>query len=340
MLFAKYYIESLGLVADVSPDIFSDAEEIYSNTDEFRTNDLVSALLDDKVKVIWCIRGGSGCVRMIPHLEKTLPATINHKIFIGYSDATALHIYFQYKYGMQSIHVCMIQDITFNHPDISLLQGLMLQDIATNFYPPLSESVLTTLDLIFERRDKICLPATKLNNINVTTIESKVVGGNSAMSEISIGTIWEIRPKGRIFFLEDIGDLAHHIEKRLDHMKQARTFDGVDAVVFGDFSETDSQELVDFVLDRFAQSVNFPVFRVTNMGHDEVNLPLPLLTYCKINSDDGGVTYEFCVDNIQSTSSTGNGSDSSSSSVYPVSEISFLALTVFVVIFMNVFLLN
>lgn len=166
----------------------------------------------------------------------------------------------------------------------------MLEEIALELYTPLSETVVITVDLIFGRQNKICLPATKMNDINVTRIESKVVGGNSAMVEISIGTVWEVNPKGRVFFLEDIADNGDHIEKRLDHMKQCRTFDGVDAVIFGDFAEADSDELIDFVLDRFAKSVSAPVFRITNMGHDEINYPLPFLTSCVINSNDGGMT--------------------------------------------------
>lgn len=105
LTFVKHYIESLGLVANISENIYSDVDPIYSNSDEFRANDLVSALLDDNVKVIWGIRGGTGSIRIIPLLEEKLPATLKQKIFIGYSDVTALHIYLQYKYGWQTIHV-------------------------------------------------------------------------------------------------------------------------------------------------------------------------------------------------------------------------------------------
>lgn len=56
----KTYIESKGLVADISENIYSEEDPFYSNTDESRANDLISALLDDIVKIIWCIRGGAG----------------------------------------------------------------------------------------------------------------------------------------------------------------------------------------------------------------------------------------------------------------------------------------
>lgn len=214
----------------------------------------------------------------------------------------------------------------------------MLEAIATGDYEPSSESVKSLEAFIFERKDKICFPATKLTgNGNVTKIESKVVGGNHVLVEISIGTLWEVNAEGRILFLEDVGEVPFRIERSLDHMKQAGIFNGVVAVVFGDFAKTDADSnanLTNVVLKRFAESVSFPVFRVTGIGHGAVNLPLPFLTYSDINSVDG-VNYEFCVNNIQSSTSSSNVSyelcvnglqnATSSGSVYLNSNFNFLA---------------
>lgn len=101
----KTYVESLGLVADISENIYSDEDAFYANTDEFRANDLISAVLDEKVKIIWCVRGGTGSIRLVPYLEEKLPSKVEHKILIGYSDITVLHLYFEYKYGWQTIQV-------------------------------------------------------------------------------------------------------------------------------------------------------------------------------------------------------------------------------------------
>lgn len=192
----------------------------------------------------------------------------------------------------------------------------MLEAIATGQYSPLSESVVSLEALIFERQEKICLPLTRLNDhVNVTRIESKVVGGNAALVEASIGTLWEVNTKERVFFLEDVGEAPYSIERSLDHMKQAKIFNGVDAVIFGDFTETDN-DLMDVVFDRFAESVSFPVFRLTGMGHGTINYPLPFLTYTEISVD--GLTYQFCVNNIQNTIT------SNSNSVYAASNKHFL----------------
>ncbi|XP_037032944.1 putative carboxypeptidase RC0549 [Bradysia coprophila] len=310
----KNYVESLGLVANISENIYSDEDAFYANTDEFRANDLISAVLDDDVKIIWCVRGGTGSIRLIPYLEAKLPTKVNHKILIGYSDITVLHLYFEYKYGWQTI------------------QGPMLEAIATQSYSPTSESVLTLEALIFEQQEKVCWNATKLNDVTANNIESEIVGGNAALVEASVGTDWEVNSKGRILFFEDVGEAAYSIERSLDHMKQARIFDGADAVIFGDFTQADNTTLMNIVFDRFAESVSFPVFRVTGIGHGSVNIPLPFLTHTEMRNVEG-LDYELCVDNIQNYSreysnSTDNNNNSNSISGHQFSQFNFFAVII------------
>lgn len=157
--------------------------------------------------------------------------------------------------------------------------------------------------------------------MNVTRIESQIVGGNSATIESSVKTLWEVNTKGRILFLEDVDQNGDHIEKRLDYMKQTRILD--DAVIFGNFAEAQDEWLVELVLDRFAKSVSFPVFRVHGIGHGEINNPLPLLTNCKISTTDGGESYEFCVDNIGNAA---RGNDRNS--IYLTNKFNVLAVIV------------
>jgi len=277
----KNYVESLGLVADISLNIYNQSEPFYSNSDEFRASDLISALLNDTVKVIWCIRGGSGTMRLIPYLEERLPETLPQKILIGYSDITVLHLYLANKYGWQTLH------------------GPMLEGIVTGQYDPIGSSVVSLTDLIFDRRQSICLPQLTMldENTPVAGIQSQVVGGNLALVEASIGTLWQVNASGKILFLEDTGEAAYSVERSLDHMKQAGVFKLVDAVIFGDFTGADSTTLMNLALKRFAQSVSFSVFRMAGIGHGSVNYPLPLSTFTEIVRIDSD-TYHFCVNNI------------------------------------------
>lgn len=194
----------------------------HSNTDEFRANNLISALLDDS-KVVWCLRGGRGVSRVIPYLERHLPSTLNHKVFVGQSAVTVLHLYLQHKYGWQTIH------------------GSNIDYIGGGLYDESDESrasLVALEDLILERKDSICLPLMRRidDRPAVAQIESRMIGGNLELVETSIGTFWQVDAKGRILFFEDVGRDDWRIEMTLDHMTFAGVFDDVEAVVFADFT--------------------------------------------------------------------------------------------------------
>ncbi|XP_021954514.1 putative carboxypeptidase RC0549 [Folsomia candida] len=282
----KAYVESLGLVADISPDIYNPDEPFYSNTDDFRAADLISALTNDECKAIWCIRGGSGCIRLIKYLESQLPPTPpSPKVLIGYSDITVLHMYLHYKYNWPTMH------------------GPMLESIANGFYDPAGESVVALRSLLFNLTTLICEPVmTRLDTRGpLSPVNTQVVGGNLTLVETSIGTSWEVNATGKFLFLEDTGEAAYSIERSLDHMKQAGVFDSAAAVVFGDFTDPDSESLMTLVLQRFAgdETVTCPVFRLTGIGHGRVNFPLPLNTDATITLvDPDAQTYRLCVNNL------------------------------------------
>ncbi|WP_341824110.1 LD-carboxypeptidase [Wolbachia endosymbiont (group A) of Udea olivalis] len=270
----KEYVEALDFNPHISEKIYSNDNPFYSNSDEFRANDLISALTGDS-KIIWCIRGGEGASRLIPYLEK-LPndkkerIAQNKKILIGYSDITALHIHLQAKYDWQTLH------------------GTMLEMIVNN---SVSESSVEKLkELILNKRDSIRFDNLKTINNGIRLkdgrLESKIIGGNMTLVENSIGTVWQINAKGKILFLEDIRVYPYAIERSLDHLKQAHIFDGVHAVIFGDFVNCYNDNLVEVVKERFAKSVNFPVFTMKGVGHGHTNDPLPFNTHAIISVQD------------------------------------------------------
>jgi muramoyltetrapeptide carboxypeptidase len=268
----KTYVESLELVPVISTNIYDPDTPFYSNSDEFRASDLIAALKDEEIKLIWCIRGGTGCIRLISFLNAELPETgLPQKLLVGFSDITVLHLYLEEKYDWQTIH------------------GPMLESIVNGSYDPEGEPVLSLLDLFFERIQTTTLPTlTRLDENGDLDfgIQGKIIGGNLTLVEASIGTAWEVQPAGKVLFLEETGEAAYRLERSLDHIKQTTILDSILSIIFGDFTPSDDPGLVDLVLSRFAKSVSFPVFRLTGIGHGSVNHPLPLNTNAEITLID------------------------------------------------------
>ena len=58
-----------------------------------RAQEIMEAFQDDSVKAIGCARGGYGSIHVLPFLDYDLIKS-HPKIFMGYSDITALHMAF------------------------------------------------------------------------------------------------------------------------------------------------------------------------------------------------------------------------------------------------------
>ena len=73
-----------------------------ANTDQQRLKQLVGAI-KIHLQRQWCLRGGYGCARLLSDLSRETPIK-RQKLFIGYSDITALHFVAQSKMGWKTVH--------------------------------------------------------------------------------------------------------------------------------------------------------------------------------------------------------------------------------------------
>ncbi|MBA2404620.1 MAG: LD-carboxypeptidase [Bdellovibrionales bacterium] len=226
------------------------------------------ALYSD-AKVIWCLRGGYGSMRLIPLLEKLVPPK-NPKLLIGFSDITALHIFFNQKWNWPTLHGRTISQL---HPDWDLThehQGL--------------------LDLIFGKVKQVSFNDLQpLNQAASETgiINSTIVGGNLRLIQSSLGTPWEIKAKGKMLFIEDVSERGYSIDRMLEQLHQAKIIDQeIAALLIGDFTEgleKNGQSLIHDAIRRFAQRVNYPVLMGLPCGHAKgSNAALPFNTPAKL----------------------------------------------------------
>jgi muramoyltetrapeptide carboxypeptidase len=92
------YLEGLGYNVKLGKN----AKNLYgflAGTDEERLSDLHEMFSDKDVKAIICTRGGYGTPRLLNKIDYNIIKT-NPKIFVGYSDITALQMAFFKKAGL------------------------------------------------------------------------------------------------------------------------------------------------------------------------------------------------------------------------------------------------
>lgn len=257
------WVRSVGLIPRM--------QEGMINTDVFfaaplktQLEQLKYAIYSDS-KAIWCLRGGYGSMRLIPHLLKLKPPK-RPKLFVGFSDITSLHMFFNQHWNWPTIH------------------GRTISQLSPANMSTIDRKFLT--QMIFgqsqERVFKNLKPLNDLAREN-KTVKGPIVGGNLRIIQSSLGTSWELKARGKILFIEDVAERGYSIDRMLEQMIQAKIIhQGLKAVVFGDFTEgleRDGRDLSLIAMKRFAERVPYPVLKGLPCGHGhKLNYPLPFNT--------------------------------------------------------------
>ena len=234
-------------------------DNIVSGTDlpyfaaarEIRLNSLRQALLDPEVIIIWGLRGGYGSGEIIfdcLDLPITLP-----KIFIGFSDLTAMHFLFTQHYNLPGIHGSVLSSL------IDKQSGMMGELL----------NVLSGTEIKIKLTDMI--PSASLKQ---KEIKAPIMGGNLTLICNMIGTKLSPNFGSKIIFIEDVNDEGYKVHRNLLHMKNAGLFDQVKAVIFGDFSLSDNN-LEPSILSFCKHHIpHIPSFRAKGIGHEDINHPV------------------------------------------------------------------
>jgi muramoyltetrapeptide carboxypeptidase len=254
------WLSSWKLTGRVTEDLFG--ENLFSaNTDDQRFQQLEQALTNPQSKAIWCLRGGYGSMKLLPRLAQINPPD-QVKLFIGSSDITALHIFFQNKWGWPTIHGPGIHSAAIGKVNIESLNQLKELLFHPLNYFTLND--ITPLNSSAEKYTKLACP---------------VIGGNLSLIEASLGTCWQMDASHKIILIEEINERGYRIDRSLEHLKQAGIFNQATAILFGDIlggEEADGQSLAQKAVELFAQTCSIPVLQIHGVGHGMTNHPILL----------------------------------------------------------------
>lgn len=225
-----------------------------ANSDDIRLDMLAAALNDPETRVVWAMRGGYGSSRLLEGLEE-LGVSPEPKVLIGYSDITFLHLFLQ-KRGWQTVHGSMFWEFANAGKDEKNFR--LLGALLGGRLPRLSYTGLKPFNKPAEDRAE--------------RLEGTLTGGNLTCLAAAAGTPWALESSGKILFLEDVNEPGYKVDRMLTQLKQTGAFDGVCAIVLGEFTTGDRN--TEYALDRFAQSFDKPVFRTDLFGHGAKNYPL------------------------------------------------------------------
>ncbi len=229
-----------------------------------RAADLMTYFRRPDIDAIFCARGGFGSVQLLPYLQSEL--TEFPKIFSGYSDITILLNWFYQTCGMVTFHGPMVAE--------DLARGLSDQARAY-FWRVLRGEI-----------DHWSIPLTA--SVRPGVVEAEMIGGCLSMLVTTLGTPYEINPRGKLLFMEDVGERPYRLERMLTQLKMAGKLDQVAGVVFGDFTRCEDDGPRDFleIVAELFHDAPYPVALGMKAGHGEENLALPFGARMRLDGGD------------------------------------------------------
>ena len=193
-------------------------------------------------------------MQLLPHLN--LDIGCHPKIFLGYSDVTILLNWLRQSCGM----------VTFHAPMVAMDLAHGLSDASKTHFWALLRGEMSDCKI-------------KLGEVvRQGKAESELMGGCLSLLVTTLGTPYEIDTRGKLLFLEDVGEKPYRVERMLTHLKMAGKLDGVAGVLFGDFTDCEGdgpRGIREVILDMF-RDVAYPVVMGMEAGHGPENFALPL----------------------------------------------------------------
>jgi muramoyltetrapeptide carboxypeptidase len=182
-----------------------------------RVSDLHDMFRDPDVKAIFAVRGGYGAAQLLDRIDYDL-IRANPKIFLGYSDITALHLAMQKRAGLVTFH----GPVATSHLSAWSQNGLRKALFETQ-----------PIGLVTNPPDSNALrPGHTMRTVRSGKARGRLAGGNLTLISTTLGTPFEIETRGRILLLEDIEEDIYRIDRMLTHLRLAGKLDGVAGIVF------------------------------------------------------------------------------------------------------------
>ncbi len=270
-------LESLGLNVVVGESCYG-SHGYLSGEDELRARDINDMFRDRTISGVFCIRGGYGSARLLDLIDFDM-IRLNHKVFIGYSDVTALHIAINQACKLVTFHGPM--------PSTELYKDIDSYTMEYYFNNIFADSPLGLVKNPEGMKTKTLVGGNS---------EGILIGGNLSLVTASIGTKYEIDTRGKILFLEEVDEEPYRIDRMLLQLKQSGKLDSASGIILGYFTNCVAEEpekslnLME-IFEELIVPLNKPTIYDFPCGHSLPTITMPLGGRVKIDGGSSGVYF-------------------------------------------------
>ncbi|KQV43038.1 MULTISPECIES: LD-carboxypeptidase [unclassified Duganella] len=270
-------IQSLGFHVKLGRNL----EAVYGNyggLPQQRLDDLHAMFADPDVNAIWAIRGGSGCLQLLEHLDYELIRR-NPKVLIGYSDITALHLAIQKKVGLVTFHGPVASSTFSDYTTTQLLNVLM--------HPEDEYTIPMALENSRKAEEE---PHYALRTVVPGVCEGPLTGGNLCLVSALVGTEYASNYQGGILFLEEVNEAPYRIDRMLMQLQLSQKFDKAAGVMLGICENCGPQDsdislTLDETTDQHLKPLKVPAVTGYSFGHIRNQFTLPMGIRARLDTD-------------------------------------------------------
>jgi muramoyltetrapeptide carboxypeptidase len=259
-------LKSMGYTVKL-PENLGQTDGFLAGPDTHRAALINSLFADRQVKGIVCARGGYGSMRILELLDYELIRN-NAKVFVGFSDVTALHAALYNRCNL----------VTFHGPVVTSLGRADSESVQA-----LSKAVAA------EQPVRVC--ARNAAVIRPGRSAGLVLGGNLATLCHLLGTPFAPDFSGCILVLEEINEAPYRIDRMLFQMRAAGCFEGVRGIALGTFAHCGDMDEVVRVLQRMFKGFDFPILTGFEIGHGQTNVTIPLGLGATLDTDKKSLVF-------------------------------------------------
>lgn len=244
--------------------------------DKTRAEGLNEMFARKDVDAIMCARGGYGCQRILDYVDFELIKQ-NPKIFIGFSDITALLYAIFSQTGLICFHG-LVSISTFDDYSTKKFRNVLME--------PEENKNLTDREDILET----------IWTINKGSAIGELVGGNLSIVSTMIGTKYDVNYDGKIVFLEEVGEEPYRVDRMFTHLINSGKLENAKGLALGIFSNCEVREvdpgfkesfkLSEVILDR-VKDLNIPAVYGLPFGHVSRKTIIPFGAEAKLDSTNG-----------------------------------------------------
>ena len=272
-------LNALGLQAKHGPNLLN-RRGYLAGTDQDRASDVNEMFADDEVNAVLTVRGGWGCNRLLPYLDYELIGR-NPKIIMGYSDITSLLLAIFAKTGLITFHG-PVGISTWNEFTLDYVRRILFNGEKVDLINPPDDN---ELNVQFDNR-VLTITAGRARGI--------LAGGNLAVLSAMVGSEYLPDWKGKIMFVEEVGEDIYRVDRMLTQLKLAGILQQLNGFIFGKCTncrpgESYGSLTLEEVLDDHIKPLRIPAWYGSMIGHIEDKFTVPIGVEVEIDSDIGQI---------------------------------------------------